>query len=49
MTKMERKEMVVKIAKKLEKGHMMGRIYLSNEGLEKVFKMKSIAFDKAYS
>jgi hypothetical protein len=40
MTKLERKEMTIKMAKKLEKGHMLGRVYLSSEGLAKVLEMK---------
>jgi hypothetical protein len=41
MTKLEKKEMRIKVAKKMEIGHMMGRIYLSEEGLERIMKMQN--------
>lgn len=40
MTKLERKEMSIKMARKLERGHMLGKIYLSAEGLMKVLEMQ---------
>jgi hypothetical protein len=40
MTKLERKEMTIQMAKKLENGHMKGKVYLSPEGLAKVLEMQ---------
>jgi hypothetical protein len=46
MTKLERKEMTVKMAKKLERGHMLGKVYLSAEGLAKVLEMQGATNEK---
>lgn len=42
MTKQERKEMTIKMAKKFEMGHMLGKVYLSAEGLDIVMKAKEV-------
>lgn len=39
MTKQQRKERKIIIAKRLEKAHMFGKIYLTPEGLEKVLNI----------
>ena len=36
MTKKERKEMKIVMAKKFEKAHMQGKVFLTPQGLEKV-------------
>lgn len=40
MTKLQQKEIRIKLAKEMERQHMSGLVYLSQEGLNLVLKMQ---------